>query len=130
MCIRVTLLDIHKRKFVKWGGVYNPSSVKLENCILNYSNYCLSNREKFLLSLGLNFCVPSFNFPKKDIILHFEYLLNKSSVHNIYGNITKSDVSILIIIVTIITRSTKRAQTSAKATGSMMLLNCLPFDVK
>ena len=44
------ILDIHKRKFVKWGGVYNPSSVNPENCIFNYSNYCLSDREKFPLS--------------------------------------------------------------------------------
>ena len=27
------ILDIHKRKFVKWGGVYNPSIVNPENCI-------------------------------------------------------------------------------------------------
>ena len=27
------------------------------------------------------------------------------------------------------TRSTRRAQTSAKATGSLMLLNCLPFGM-
>ena len=36
---------------------------------------------------------------------------------------------IMIIIIIIITRSTQRAQTSVKATGPLMLLNCLPFGM-
>ena len=35
----------------------------------------------------------------------------------------------VIILMLLITRSTRRVQTSAKATGSLMLLNYLPFDM-
>ena len=41
-------------------------------------------------------------------------------------------IIVILLLLTfnlIITRSTRRAQTSAKATGSLMLLNCLPFGM-
>ena len=78
--------DVHKRKFVSWGGSYNPTTIDVDKCIFNFSDYVLGEREKFLLSLGLNFCVPSFHFPKKDFLLYFEYLLHKLQNQPIFGN--------------------------------------------
>ena len=78
--------DIHSRKFVKWGGVYKLSNLVPGTSIFNFSNYLLSEREKFLLSLGLSFCIPRFIFPKKEILLYFELLVHKLSFHKIYGN--------------------------------------------
>ena len=46
------IVDIHKRKFVDWGSSFSLTNVDYSKCILNFSNYVLSAREKFLLSLG------------------------------------------------------------------------------
>ena len=81
---QVTL--VHKRKFISWGGSYNPTNIDSERCIFNFSDYVLGNREKFLISLGLNFCVPCFYFPKRDVLLYFEYLLHRLKSHPFWGD--------------------------------------------
>ena len=86
------VIDVHKRKFVSWGGIYNPTTIDVNKCIFNFSDYVLGEREKFLLSLGLNFCVPSFNFPKKDFLLYFEYVIHKLQKQPIFGSNSVNDV--------------------------------------
>ena len=54
-----------KRKFVNLGGSYDPIYVEPEKCIFNLSSHSLSSRESFLLSLGLDFCLPVLRLPKK-----------------------------------------------------------------
>ena len=36
--------------------------------------------------MGLNFCLPSFKFPKKDFLLYFEYFLHKLQGQPLLGN--------------------------------------------
>ena len=53
------ICNVHRRKFTKLGGSYDPTFIDPSKCIYNLSNYTLSEREKFLLSLGLDFCLDS-----------------------------------------------------------------------
>ena len=55
---------VHDRKLHNLD-IYPPNYD--HNCIFNYSNRLLSNNEKNLLSLGLNFCIP---FYKVDFVKH------------------------------------------------------------
>ena len=82
---KVRVVEIHKRKFVSWGGSYNPTNISSDRCIFNFSRYVLNDREKFLLSLGLNFSIPCFTFPKKDLLLYFENMLHRLKNHPIFG---------------------------------------------
>ena len=67
---------IHERKLFKLG-IHQPKFMSPDNVIFNYSNYVLSSKEKFLLSLGLDFCLPNFkpNFSK--FFLPFEVFFSK-----------------------------------------------------
>lgn len=66
---------VHERKLMKLG-VRLPKFLSPKDVIFNYSDYCLSKREEFLLSLGVDFCLPNFrpSFPK--FFLSFELLFN------------------------------------------------------
>lgn len=57
--------EIHDRKLLKLG-IHQPKFLTPKDAIFNYSNYRLSKREEFLLSLGTDFCLPNFkpNFSK------------------------------------------------------------------
>ena len=52
-----------------------------------------------------------------------------SNVVYVSGVVYGPVVIIVTIMIIVITRSTRRAQTSARATGSLMLLNCPPFGM-
>jgi hypothetical protein len=67
------VITVHNKKFQNLG-VSLPTFNFENNVIFNVSSYSLSNREKFLLSLGLDFGLPSFkpNFVK--FFLPFEKL--------------------------------------------------------
>ena len=69
--------SIHRNKFTSLGGSYDPTFIDPNKCLFNVSNYTLSSRETFLLSLGLDFCLPVFHYPKKSILLSAELLLNR-----------------------------------------------------
>lgn len=64
---------VHQRKLRKLG-IHQPNFNNPNDVIFNYSNHTLTNKERFLLSLGLNFSIPFFhpNFPK--FFLPFERL--------------------------------------------------------
>ena len=78
-------IDVQRRKFVNWGGSYDPTNVDPNVCIFNFSNYVLGKREKFLLGLGLDFCLPSFRYPRKQILLYMEHLLFKWKSFPVYN---------------------------------------------
>ena len=65
----------HDRKLQKLG-IHQPQFLSPNNVLFNYSDYNLSKKEKFLLSLGLVFCLPNFkpNFCK--FFLSFELFYN------------------------------------------------------
>ena len=84
--------ELHKKKFTNWGGSYSITNIPPDQCIFNYSNYVLNKREEFLLSLGINFCIPFLHYPKKELLLHFEYLLYKLQGQAINGNNTINEV--------------------------------------
>ena len=69
--------NTHRKKFTYLGGSYDPTFIDPNKCIFNVSNYVLSVRETFLLSLGLDFCLPVFHYPKKRMLLSLEWLLNR-----------------------------------------------------
>ena len=50
--------NTHERKLHKFG-VSQPNFKFLDNAVFNFSSYTLSAKEKFLLSLGLDFCLPT-----------------------------------------------------------------------
>jgi len=58
--LRVTK-DRHSKK-LQYLDIETPKSIDPDKVIFNFSNYTLSTREKFLLTLGLNFAVP-YNKP-------------------------------------------------------------------
>ena len=86
------VLDIHRRKYSSWGGSWSPTNISPQNCIFNFSNYVLSNRESFLLSLGLNFCLPCFKYPKKELLFHFEHMISRLQNQPMAGNGTINEV--------------------------------------
>ena len=83
---------VHRRKFTSLGGSYDPTFIDPSKCIFNLSNYVLSKRETFLLSLGLDFCMPVFRFPRKRIIISFELLLNRLNSLPRLQSVTFNDV--------------------------------------
>ncbi len=68
-----TVEKIHNQKFNKLG-VSVPKFSFNNNVIFNHSSYHLSNRENFLLSLGLDFSLPCFKPKFVDYFLPFEKL--------------------------------------------------------
>ena len=81
-----SISEIHKRKLINLGGHYNLTSCKPDDVVFNLSDYCLSEKEKFLLSFGLNFCLPIMKLKFSTYFLSFEslvYRLKQQSIH--YG---------------------------------------------
>ena len=78
-----TIREVHKRKLLNLGGRYDLTSCDPSKVVFNLSTYVLSEREKFLLSFGLDFCLPitKLKFPK--YFLSFESLVNRLKLHNI-----------------------------------------------
>ena len=77
-CIGKYVSDIskvHERKLLKLG-IHQPKFVSPKDVIFNFSDHQLSPKEEFLLSLGLDFCLPNYkpNFAK--FFLPFELFYN------------------------------------------------------
>ena len=51
--------NVHQRKMHNLG-ISVPNFLNPKKVVFNYSDYQLSEREEFLLSLGLDFCLPNF----------------------------------------------------------------------
>ena len=66
---------VHERKLLKLG-IQQPKFMSPDDVIFNYSNYALSIKEKFLLSLGLDFCMPNFKPSFSKFFLPFELFFN------------------------------------------------------
>lgn len=77
--------DIHNRKLFKLN-ISRPSSLDPSRVVHNYSNYELSHRELFILSLGLNFALPKFDWNKINYYFYFERLTSKLKDLNINGD--------------------------------------------
>ena len=69
---------IHEQKLLKLG-LQQPKFVSPKDVIFNYSNYTLSKKEEFLLSLGLDFCLPNFKPSFSKFFLPFELFFNRLS---------------------------------------------------
>ena len=69
---------IHERKLLKLG-LHQPKFLSPEDVIFNYSDYTLSEKEKCLLSLGLDFSLPNFNPSFSKFFLPFELFFNALS---------------------------------------------------
>ena len=62
---------IHNRKLLKLG-LQKPRFLAPKDVIFNFSKYNLSKKEEFLLSLGLDFCLPNFKPRFPQFFLPFE----------------------------------------------------------
>ena len=67
---------IHERKLHKLG-ISQPKFLSPKDVIFNYSDYRLSKREEFLLSLGMDFCLPNFKPSFSRFFLPFEIFFDK-----------------------------------------------------
>ena len=67
---------VHERKLLKLGFSL-PKFLNPDKVVFNFSNYNLSQREKFLLSLGLNFNLPNFKPSFNKFFISFELLVRK-----------------------------------------------------
>ena len=82
---------IHQNKLSKFG-VSQPDFKFIDQVVHNYSSYTLSKKEKFLLSLGLDFCLPTTRPKYVDFFLAFEKLANTLSFfsdHNAFTSFRK-----------------------------------------
>ena len=68
----------HNRKLNNLG-VNVPNFINPKKTVFNYSSYVLSNREEFLLSLGLDFCMPNYRPNYSQFFLPFELLFQRLS---------------------------------------------------
>ena len=66
---------VHERKLLKLG-VHLPNFLNPKDVIFNLSSHVLSKREEFLLSLGLDFCLPNFKPSFTKFFLSFEVFFN------------------------------------------------------
>ena len=73
----ISILEVHKRKISNLGGRYDLTSCDPSKVVFNLSRYELSEREKFLLSFGLNFCLPITKLKFNRYFLSFESLVNR-----------------------------------------------------
>ena len=67
------MFQTHERKLLKLG-IHQPKFISPKDVIFNYSDYTLSKREEFLLSLGLHFCLPNYKPKFAHFFLPFEIL--------------------------------------------------------
>ena len=65
----------HEKKLMKLG-VQLPTFLNPDDVIFNYSDYVLSKKEKFLLALGIDFCLPNFRPSFSKFFLPFELFFN------------------------------------------------------
>ena len=75
--LKVKVSAVHDRKLHNIGGRLSLNSCDPDKVIFNYSSTTLSNREKFLLSFGLDFCLPVFKPSFYKYFLDFENLINR-----------------------------------------------------
>ena len=68
--------NVHQRKMHNLG-ISVPNFLNPKKVVFNYSDYQLSEREEFLLSLGLDFCLPNFKPSYSQYFLSFETLFNR-----------------------------------------------------
>ena len=67
--------EVHEKKLFKLG-IQQPKFMSPKDVIFNFSDHKLSNREEFLLSLGLDFCLPNYKPKFANYFLPFELLFN------------------------------------------------------
>ena len=67
---------VHERKLQNLG-IHVPNFLDPKKVVFNFSDYQLSEREEFLLSLGLDFCLPNFKPSYTRFFLSFELLFNR-----------------------------------------------------
>ena len=73
----------HDRKLNNLGGNLDLKSALPDSVIFNYSRRILSDREKFLLSFGLDFNIPVFKIPYFKYFLPFEKLIDSLKKYDI-----------------------------------------------
>ena len=83
---------IHERKLIKIGGKHSLSSCDPDKVVFNLSSVTLSFREKFLLSFGLDFCLPIYKPSFYKYFLDFESLVARLKQLKISGNYVFEDV--------------------------------------
>ena len=83
----------HERKLLKLG-VRKSKFITPEDVIFNYSSYKLSKKEKFLLSLGLDFCLPNFSPKFPQFFLPFEMFFDNLKKLPSHINLEKARQSI------------------------------------
>ena len=91
----MSINDTHTKKLNKFG-LSQPNFEFVNQVIFNYSSYSLSKKEKFLLSLGLDFSLPVSKPSYTNFFLSFEklaHLLATSYGHNINFNSFKKECS-------------------------------------
>ena len=67
---------VHERKLLNLG-ITVPHFLDPKKVVFNFSDYQLSEREEFLLSLGLDFCLPNFKPSYSHFFLSFEMLFHR-----------------------------------------------------
>jgi len=67
----------HERKLAAVGAKSNLTSVDPSKVIFNYSDKSLTDRERFLLSFGLDFNLPIFKLSFYKFFLPFELFINR-----------------------------------------------------
>ena len=73
---KLSIQQIHDKKLRKLG-ISRPEFLNPDNVVFNFSSHILSAQEKFLLSLGLKFCLPCFKPNFKQFFLPFELLVRR-----------------------------------------------------
>ena len=74
---KTNVSKIHEKKLQKIGANYNLKSCDPNKVIFNHSNVVLSIREKFLLSFGLDFCLPIYKPSFFKYFLAFENVVDR-----------------------------------------------------
>ena len=84
--LRNNISKTHERKLHNLGANYHLKSCTPEQVIFNYSDTTLTQREKFLLSFGLDFCLPIFKPSFYRYFLHFENIINRLKSYKLAEN--------------------------------------------
>ena len=74
--------EIHNNKLLKLG-ISQPDFKFVDRVVFNHSSYTLSKKEKFLLSLGMDFCLP---FVKPKFINYFAAFEKLANVLSSFSN--------------------------------------------
>ena len=82
---------VHERKLQKLGAHLNLSSINPDAVVHNYSEYALTKHEKYLLSFGLDFCIPPFRKSFQKHFLCFEKILQTLQQYDISPKISKQE---------------------------------------